>query len=1038
MAGVMTPETTRNPTVASGAFPPRGRSRYVGHRLTGRARSSLVFGVVLVATALTIAPSASADPATGPGAVSRATAGALPAGVIPDGTCAARVTGVGGGGASSPVATGFGGTGGAGASVTATFDVVPGQSFGGSVGGGGTNPTGGSGDGAVGVGGTGGTIVVTHRGGGGGGRTSVDLAGLSVLVAGGGGGGGAAHQAAPAGLGGGGGFTGVAAGVAAPGATGQTGVDVGATANGGAGGQSATGGAGGINTALAGANGAAGGGIGSGTGGNGGPDANYDSGGGGGGGYTGGGGGASTLDQNVTGGGGGGGSSWVRGTSPTAVGAAPTAISGAAGPASPAASGSGATGSLAIDWLPCLYGLSVDKSVSSSTVSAGDAVVWTVTVTNDGPDPMTRGDTVDLTDLLPDGPNGGPAPAFEVLSFSVSGGANAELARGPLTCSGLTVGASMPATTTCSRAYSAPGAPEAPSGGLRGLDPDETITITYRQVIANTAPCATITNVASVVDRATDSGTTDVVGVAATRSDDASLTIDCYDLAVTKVASPSPTVRAGETITWTVTVTNNGPADMEGPAATDSNPLVVDDVFPSTGVGPPSLIDATGPAGACSLSGATVTCAAGLPSGGQQVLTFAQSVDAGAVPGSTISNTASVTDPTTGDTDDSATDQTTVAAPGLTLAKSADPMTYGAVGDVVDYAYLVTNTGSIALDGPVTVSDDQTTVTCPSTASLDPGEDVTCTASHTITLADLDAGSITNTATASADGVTSAPDSVTVTAAQGPGLSLAKSADPATYAAVGDVIEYTYVVTNTGNVTLDGPFTISDDQSTDENCPATGSLDPGDSITCTASDTITQADLDAGELTNVASATNGSVTSNDDSATVTATQGPGLTLVKSASPAIFDAVGDVIEYEYIVANSGNVALAGPVIVTDDKTDVTCPDLVGVGDLDGDLDPGESVTCTSTYAITRADLTAKSVTNVASASAGGVATAIRSATVTAAGAVTPPPTDTGSVVEGRPSADAAPIVAVALLLAFAGVLAANLARRRRQPGVPRKG
>ncbi len=999
--------------------------------MTGRrTRSSLLISLAFVGAALAIAPTASADPASGPGAVSRATAGALAAGVIPDGTCAARVTAVGGGGASSPVATGFGGTGGAGASISATFDVLPGQSFQGSVGGGGDNPTGGTGDGAVGVGGTGGTIVVTHRGGGGGGRTTVDLAGATVVVAGAGGGGGAAHQTAPAGLGGGGGFTGIGAGTVAAGSNGQTGVDIGATANGGTGGQVAAGGAGGINTANAALNGAAGGGIGTGTGGNGGPDPNYDSGGGGGGGYTGGGGGASTIDQNVSGGGGGGGSSWVSATSPTVVGAAPSAVSGAAGPASPAASGSGATGSLAIDWLPCLYGLSVDKSVSSPTVDAGGAVTWTVTITNDGPDPMTRGDTVDLTDLLPDGPNGAPGPAFEVLSFGVSGGVNPDMARGPVTCTGLTVGSSMPATTNCSRAYSAPAAPGAPSGGLRGLDPGETITITYRQIIANTAPCATITNTASVVDRATTSGTTDVVGVTATQSDDASLTIGCYDLAITKVASPTA-VRAGGTITWTVTVTNNGPGDMEGPTATDANPLVVTDAFPSGGVGVPSLVSASGPAGSCALSGSTVTCAAGLPDGGVEILTFTQVVDSGAVPGSVIANTASVTDPTTGDTNDSSTDQTTVADPGLSLAKSADPVTYEAVGDVIDYEFIVTNTGNVALDGPVTVSDDTTTVTCPPTASLGPAASITCTASYTITLADLDAGSVTNTATASADGLTSAPDSATVTAAQGPALTLVKSADRQTYAAVDEVIAYEYVVTNSGNVTLSGPFTVSDDQSADESCPATASLDPGDSITCTASYTITQADMDAGTLTNIASATNGTITSNDDSVTVTAAQGPGLSLVKTGSPATFIAVGDVIDYRYVVTNSGNTSLAGPVTVTDDKTTVSCPDVTTVGDLDAELDPGESLECTASYTITQSDLNAQGVTNTATASAGGVASAVESATVTVAGVPTPPPTDAEPTEAGGSRGGAGPIYAILLLLGTVGVLAGWFTVRQRR-------
>ncbi len=995
-----------------------------------RARSSLLVGLLLVVASLVVAPIASADPATGPGAVSRGTAGALAVGVIPDGTCAARVTAVGGGGASSPVAAGFGGTGGAGASITATFDVLPGQSFQGSVGGGGTNPNGGSGNGAVGTGGAGGTIVNQHRGGGGGGRTTIDLGGSTAVVAGGGGGGGAAHQTAPAGLGGGGGFTGIAAGTVAPGSDGQIGVDVGATANGGTGGQTAAGGAGGTNTANAVANGATGGGIGAGQGGNGGPDANYDSGGGGGGGYTGGGGGASTIDQNVSGGGGGGGSSRVSATSPTSAGAAPTSVSGASGPASPAGGGPGASGSIAIDWLPCLYGLSVNKSVSASSVNAGEAVTWTVTITNDGPDPMTKGDTVDLTDLLPVGPNGAPAPAFEVLSFAVSGGSNAEMARGPVTCSGVSVGSSMPATTTCSRAYSAPGAPEAPSGGLRGLDPGETITITYEQIIANTAPCATITNTASVHDRATQSGTTDRVGVIATHSDSASLTIACYDLAITKVASPTP-VRAGATITWTVTIVNNGPADMEGPTATGPNPLVVTDVFPSAEVGLPSLVSAAGPAGSCNLSASTVTCASGLPDGGHEVLTFTQSVDSGATGGAVVSNTASVTDPATGDSNDSSTDQTIVGVPALSMGKSASPLSYTAVGNVISYDFVVTNTGNVPLAGPVTISDDRSTdETCTATSSLDPGDSITCTASYAITQADLDSGTVTNTATASADGITSAPDSATVIAAQGPALVLAKSASPLTYAAIGQVIAYEYVVTNAGNVTLSGPFVIDDDKATDESCPATASLDPGKSITCTASSTITQAELDVGSLTNTASATNGTVTSNDDSATVTAVPSVGLSLVKTASDATFDKAGDVIDYDYVVTNTGNVSLAAPVVVTDDKTAVTCPNLTTVGDLDANLDPGEAVTCTSSYTITQGDVDAGGVTNTAIASAGGVASAVDSAIVTVeAPRPTAPATDTQRDVVGE-SPNWSRSIPILFVLASLSVLTALFALRRR--------
>lgn len=52
--------------------------------------------------------------------------------------------------------------------------------------------------------------------------------------------------------------------------------------------------------------------------------------------------------------------------------------------------------------------------------------------------------------------------------------------------------------------------------------------------------------------------------------------------------------------------------------------------------------------------------------------------------------------------------------PELTLEKTASPTTYNQAGDVIDYSYLLTNTGSGTLSGPFTVTDDKTTVACPS------------------------------------------------------------------------------------------------------------------------------------------------------------------------------------------------------------------------------------------------------------------------------------------------------------------------------------
>ena len=304
-------------------------------------------------------------------------------------------------------------------------------------------------------------------------------------------------------------------------------------------------------------------------------------------------------------------------------------------------------------------------------------------------------------------------------------------------------------------------------------------------------------------------------------------------------------------------------------------------------------------------------------------------------------------------------DDETVTAeqkPALSLVKSASPSSYDSVGDVISYSYLVTNTGNVTLAGPVTVADDKATVTCPA-GGLAPGGSMTCTASYTITQADLDSGSVKNTAKASANGTDSNPDDETVTAEQKPALSLVKSASPSSYDSVGDVISYSYLVTNTGNVTLAGPVTVADDKAT-VTCPA-GGLAPGGSMTCTASYTITQADLDSGSVKNTAKASANGTDSNPDDETVTAVQSPALSITKVATEQSFDAVGDVINYTIVATNTGNVTLASVSVTDPSVSDLVCTPASG-----SSLAPGESLNCTASHTVTQADLDAGFYANTA--------------------------------------------------------------------------
>ena len=128
---------------------------------------------------------------------------------------------------------------------------------------------------------------------------------------------------------------------------------------------------------------------------------------------------------------------------------------------------------------------------------------------------------------------------------------------------------------------------------------------------------------------------------------------------------------------------------------------------------------------------------------------------------------------------------------------------------------------------------------------------------------------MTNIASAT-DGTTTSPDvSETIGAAQAPTLTLVKTALTTEFTAVGDTLDYEYLVTNSGNTTITSALTISDDQITIVNCPAlpAGGLLPGASVTCTATDVVTQADLDAGQIVNTASVTDGTTTSPTESAT---------------------------------------------------------------------------------------------------------------------------------------------------------------------------
>lgn len=109
---------------------------------------------------------------------------------------------------------------------------------------------------------------------------------------------------------------------------------------------------------------------------------------------------------------------------------------------------------------------------------------------------------------------------------------------------------------------------------------------------------------------------------------------------------------------------------------------------------------------------------------------------------------------------------------------------------------------------------------------------------------------------------------------------------------------------------------------------------------------------------------------------------PVLELVKKATePEFTPLAGSTVAYRFRVKNVGDGPTTSPITIDDPMVpNATCPDLSTVGDEDADLDPGETIVCTGTYAVTEGDIIAGSIENTAIARSGPVASEPSSVTV----------------------------------------------------------
>ncbi|MCL2781847.1 MAG: DUF11 domain-containing protein, partial [Actinomycetia bacterium] len=489
-------------------------------------------------------------------------------------------------------------------------------------------------------------------------------------------------------------------------------------------------------------------------------------------------------------------------------------------------------------------------------------------------------------------------------------------------------------------------------------------------------------------------------------------------------------------IGYTFAVTNTGNVTVDGIAVSDVP------VPPAGGLDAPGVVC---PGGSLA-PGESTTCA------GSYTVTQAD-MDHGSVSdAATASGTGPGGDPVESGPSDEVRvevdqDASLSVVKSVDTALTPDPLT--AAGQRVHYLFAVTNTGNVTVDG-IAVSDvpvppagglDAPGVSCP-TVSLAPGGSMVCEGSYTVTQVDVDHGSVSDVATVTGSGPGGDPvdppsSQVTVDVPPAPGLSLVKSADTDSFV-IGQTITYEFLVTNTGNVTVggievqDGSFTGSGELSPVV-CPSS-SLSPGESQTCAATYVTTQADVDAGGISNSATATG--EPPNDDSPLVTSPpstsrvpsdQRPALVVVKTANTARFGS-GQLITYTFTVTNTGNVTLRDVAPVersfsgSGGMSSLECP-------VNRELAPGASLVCAATYTATAADVAVGKLVNTASATgrlptgsgpdAPPVTATLTTVTITVMASAKGALINTGVGADARGDPGGAHITLAGLLLAFIG-------------------
>ncbi len=537
--------------------------------------------------------------------------------------------------------------------------------------------------------------------------------------------------------------------------------------------------------------------------------------------------------------------------------------------------------------------LSISKSVNPSTANAGETITYTLTFSNVGSGLATE---VVITDNIP------LSLTHSSLSFTST---------------------EAIITPTGSISY---------TWNVEDLSAGESGIITISGIISSNLAAGSVSNTAKITTTAVESDTDNNTNQA-----NLSVTLQA-DLDISKSASPNPAI-AGQAVTYTVVMTNNGPSDSGNWTITDTVP---------------SSTTYSSNSGGCSGSGPLVCSGSGLAASGFVSYTIVLTVDDSATGNLTnvLTVSGSVTD--TVSSNNVYTDVTPITTQADLTVSKVDELDPVVAGETLTYTIRVTNSGPSDAQNVVVTDSLPSGVTFGTTSACteDPSGVPTCTLGGiaagsakqyvvTVTVDSGTTGSVTNNITVTADNAINPGDdtaSETTTINTKADLVISKSDDPDAVIA-GNLLTYTVRITNIGpsdalNVVVTDtlPAGVTFGWTPGAICaegmagyPVCTLSTIAGGATVSYQIVVTVSASSSGNITNVATATTSTTDPDNNNNVISQTTAikaeADLEIIKTSWPEPVVA-GEQLTYTLTISNNGPSDIAIPVTITDTLGGVT--------------------------------------------------------------------------------------------------------------------